>query len=351
MSKAQSRSWFEIRALDKGAAEIVIYDEIGMFGVTAKDFRDALRALGDVKEIALHINSPGGEVADGFSIYNMLRRHPAHIVASIDGLAASMASVVAMAANKINMPDNAMMMIHDPVGLSVGDSKDMRKFATALDSMRDGMARAYVDKAATTLAPTLTLDEVKVMMAEETWLTAEEAVQVGLADSVEAPVRAAAVFDVSKFRNSPAAIGQVQEGDMPKTPEQIAAEAAAKVVADKAAADAALAAAPKVETPEQIVARIRTEEAERTKQVRALCALAGVKQASTDKFITDGKTLAEVTAALETERVAAAKAGPKADEAEVVTSHLAATQAAGSGVIDAQAIWAKWNAPKKRAVA
>ncbi|HBB9192092.1 TPA: Clp protease ClpP, partial [Escherichia coli] len=125
--------WYTIKAADvRGAADIFIYEEIGGFGVTAKQFAEDLKALGDVSHINLRIHSPGGDVFEGIAIYNLLRNHPADITVYIDGVAASMASVVAMAGDRVVMPENAMMMIHKPWGISGGNAGDMRDYADLL---------------------------------------------------------------------------------------------------------------------------------------------------------------------------------------------------------------------------
>ena len=108
-----SRCWYEFRGQAKGA-EIVIYDEIGAFGIPAKAFVDELKALGPVAELTVRINSPGGSVFDGVAIYNALKRHDAAITVWIDGIAASIASMIAMAGDEVVMPENAMLMLHDP---------------------------------------------------------------------------------------------------------------------------------------------------------------------------------------------------------------------------------------------
>jgi ATP-dependent Clp protease protease subunit len=191
------RRWYEFRARVKDAAEIVIYDEIGAFGIPAKAFLDELKALGPVAELTVRINSPGGSVFDGVAIYNALKRHDAAITVWIDGIAASIASVIAMAGDEVVMPENAMLMLHDPSGLVMGTAADMRAMAEALDKMKAGMVAAYRDRSGTDDT------EIEALMAAETWLSAEEAVELGLADRVEAPVRMAAHFDLSHFRNPP----------------------------------------------------------------------------------------------------------------------------------------------------
>jgi ATP-dependent Clp endopeptidase proteolytic subunit ClpP len=210
-----TRRWYDFRAQAKGAAEIVIYDEIGAFGIPAKAFLDELKALGPVAELTVRINSPGGSVFDGVAIYNTLKRHDAAITVQVDGIAASVASMIAMAGDEVVMPENAMLMLHDPSGLVMGTASDMRAMAEALDRMKAGMVAAYRDKSGRNDA------EIEALMQAETWLSADEAVALGLADRVEAPVRMAAHFDLSRFRNPPPQLvammlnASPQEDDMP----------------------------------------------------------------------------------------------------------------------------------------
>ncbi|WP_024190693.1 head maturation protease, ClpP-related [Escherichia coli] len=129
--------WYTIKAADvRGAADISIYEEIGGFGVTAKQFAEDLKALGDVSHINLRIHSPGGDVFEGIAIYNLLRNHPADITVYIDGVAASMASVVAMAGDRVVMPENAMMMIHYPSHYLMGTHEEPYSFINLLLIMK-----------------------------------------------------------------------------------------------------------------------------------------------------------------------------------------------------------------------
>jgi ATP-dependent Clp endopeptidase proteolytic subunit ClpP len=191
-----TRRWYDFRA-QAGGAEIVIYDEIGAFGIPAKAFLDELKALGPVSELMVRINSPGGSVFDGVAIYNALKRHNAAITVWVDGIAASIASMIAMAGDEVVMPENAMLMLHDPSGLVMGTASDMRIMAEALDRMKAGMVAAYRNKSGRDDA------EIEALMQAETWLSAQEAVALGLADRVEESVRMAAHFDLSRFRNAP----------------------------------------------------------------------------------------------------------------------------------------------------
>jgi len=106
------KTWFTARASD-GVAELTIYDEIGSYGVPAKTFIDEMKSLGDISELTLRINSPGGSVFDGIAIYNALKRHPAKVTVTVEGLAASIASVILCAGDEVVMPKNALIMIHD----------------------------------------------------------------------------------------------------------------------------------------------------------------------------------------------------------------------------------------------
>jgi ATP-dependent Clp protease, protease subunit len=202
------KRWYEFRAQMRGA-EIVIYDEIGAFGIPAKAFLDELKALGPVAELTVRINSPGGSVFDGVAIYNALKRHDAAITVWIDGIAASIASTIAMAGDEIVMPENALLMLHDPSALVLGTAADMRAMAEALDRMKAGMVAAYRDKSGRDDA------EIAALMAAETWLSAEEAVDLGFADRVEQPVRMAAHFDLSRFRNTPPQLAAILNSSTP----------------------------------------------------------------------------------------------------------------------------------------
>jgi len=169
--------WYRIANKTDDVAEIYIYDEIGYWGVTAKDFVDELREV-TASRIELHINSPGGDVFDGIAIYNALQQHAAQVRTTVDALAASAASFIAMAGDEIVMTRNATMMIHEPFGLAVGDAADMRDMADRLDKMGDNIAGIYADRAGGSV------EDWRAAMVAETWYDADEAVEAGLADEV-----------------------------------------------------------------------------------------------------------------------------------------------------------------------
>ncbi len=166
---------------------------------SANNFLDELNNLGDVEEIILRINSPGGAVYEGVEIYNRLIAHPAKVTVHIDGLAASIASVIAMAGDEIIMPETSMMMIHDPWTIAMGDSNELRKTAEILDKIKVGVLSAYRNKTG--------LDDLEIseLMTAETWLTAEEAVNKKFADAYEvnAELENSARFVASAFKRIP----------------------------------------------------------------------------------------------------------------------------------------------------
>lgn len=202
--------WYSIKAAGT-SAEISIYDEIGGWGISAKEFADDLKALKGIKDITLRINSPGGSVFDGMAIFNLIKAHDAQITVMVDGLAASMASIIAMAGDLIVMPENSMMMIHNPWTMAWGDAAELRKNAELLDKIKSAMISAYVNKTG------LSEDEIATYMDEETWLTGKEAVELGFADESTEPVEMAAKFDLSKFVNTPQIFKVSATADNPRS--------------------------------------------------------------------------------------------------------------------------------------
>ena len=182
-----AQNWYAFKnAPDKnGEVELSLYDEIGSFGIGAKEFIAELKEHKD-QHIHLRINSPGGEIVEGSAIYNALTRHKGGLTVHIDALAASMASVIAMSGDPVYMSDNALLMIHNPWTLAAGEAKDLRKQADLLDTMKSNLIRAYQKKSG--------MDEKAIakLMDEETWLDAVEAVALGFVDAIEDGIPAAA---------------------------------------------------------------------------------------------------------------------------------------------------------------
>ncbi|EPY0550001.1 ClpP-like prohead protease/major capsid protein fusion protein [Escherichia coli] len=213
----KNKSWFRMQAGGQGEADIYIYDEIGFWGVTAKQFISDLNALGDITHINLHINSPGGEVFEGIAIFNALRNHGAGITVYVDGVAASMASLIAMAGDTVIMPENAFMMIHKPWGISGGDAEKMRTYADRLDKLESVMVPVYAQKTGKTT------DEIAVMLADETWMSGAECLAHGFADQVTPAVRAMACIQskrTEEFKKMPESIRNMITQPSDRTPRE-----------------------------------------------------------------------------------------------------------------------------------
>jgi len=178
---APQRPWYSVRNLADGEAEVFIYDLIGadLFfgGISAAEFVRDLRAI-NARKILLRINSPGGDIAEAKTIRTALIEHPAQIETHVDGLAASSASWVGLAAEKVIMSPHAMMMIHEPWFIVGGDAEHLRKQADILDKDAAEIAKMLQEKGGGEV------DEWRAAMRAETWYSDEEAVDAGLADEV-----------------------------------------------------------------------------------------------------------------------------------------------------------------------
>lgn len=200
------KPWYKIEN-KTDRAEIWIYEEIGEDfwtgdGITAKNFQKELSEI-KASQIDLHINSPGGLVFDGITIYNLLKQHPANVTTYIDGLAASIASVIALAGDKVIMAENALFMIHKASGVVMGNSDDMRDFADKLDKVNGSIATTYISKTKKEEK------EINDLMAAETWMTAEEALEMGFVDELAGETDMAAcakfvpIMNKAGFRHIP----------------------------------------------------------------------------------------------------------------------------------------------------
>lgn len=176
----EGRSWYAItnrKGDSDDTTEIRIYGEVGAFGLTSESFVRALKAI-KTKTIDLRINTPGGEAFDATTIYNALREHPAKIVVHVDGLAASAGSLIAMSGDEVRMANNAYLMIHNASGGIMGEAREMRAYASALEKITDNLARIYAAKSGKPR------QRYREMMDAETWFTADEAKAEGLCDIV-----------------------------------------------------------------------------------------------------------------------------------------------------------------------
>ena len=207
--RIKNRSQFQARnsnayKIENKADEstVYIYDEISWWGIDAQAFAKDFNAI-DSKTIHLRVNSPGGSVFDGTTIFNVIKQHKSKVIAHIDGLAASIASIIVLAADEVQMADNAFFMIHDPWGFVVGTAEDMRKEADLLDKVTGTIAKTYIDKTGKEES------EILELMAAETWFTADEALEAGFIDSIYSPNEETAkkkstLFDLTVFNNVPA---------------------------------------------------------------------------------------------------------------------------------------------------
>lgn len=198
----------ENKAGTDGPAEIYLYDEISFWGISAQAFAADLGQV-SAKDVTVRVNSPGGDVFDGIAIGNLLASHPATVTVQVDALAASIASVIAvMGADKLVMGPHSQMMIHDASGFAIGNAGDMREAADMLDMVSDNIAEVYAAKAGGAPAAW------RKTMKAETWYSAQEAVDAGLADEVKAlPERdtaaaekVAARFDLTAYTHRPASL-------------------------------------------------------------------------------------------------------------------------------------------------
>tara|TARA_B110001469_G_scaffold46647_1_gene45606 strand:+ start:7672 stop:8715 length:1044 start_codon:yes stop_codon:yes gene_type:complete len=192
----ENNSWYSIPTIEaKGkSTDIHIYDEIGVHGITAKSFLEDLRGLKG-KDITVHINSTGGDVFQGQAIYTALKNYSGKVTVKIEGLAASMATIIALAADKVEMTSNSLFMIHSPMSNVFGNKAQMRKQINALEKVETTMLSVY--KAKTNISE----EEIEQMMAHETWLSAHEALELGFIDEVLGAVKVVAKYSLSGYQN------------------------------------------------------------------------------------------------------------------------------------------------------
>jgi ATP-dependent Clp endopeptidase proteolytic subunit ClpP len=302
---------FKASADESAPAEILIYDQIGRDfwsgeGVVAKEFAQELAKIPAARKITVGINSPGGSVHEGLAIYNLLSARRNQVTCRVDGLAASIASIIALAGNKLVMPASALLMIHDPSGMCMGTADEMREMATALEKHKEALVNVYETKTKKPRA------EIEQAMKDETWFTAADAKAFGLVDEVTAEVAATNSFNLSQFRRVPASLKNQTKPPAPNKSgatnsimnrtEMIALATALGIKFDNAATDEQLKAAliaykpaapaaPENLTAEDvkaIKAQLETERRARvTSQVQA-CADAGrIPGASVKDWVID----------------------------------------------------------------
>lgn len=283
-------------------SEIVLYGTVGAMdffedGFTAREVVSALAQLKG-KDISVRINSGGGIADEGVAIYNSLVNHRGDVTVYVDGMAASAASIIAMAGSKVVMRTGSVMMIHDPLMLAMGNADDMTKAKQALDAIADSMADIYAAK--TGKKP----EEMRADMRDELWLTPEEAKAKGFADEeqaadaveasafdyrayMKAPERILALSDAKAWSNRLKARPEAKTQEKPKMADTMTKEAAA-ALADEASKKAA----------EEATKAATAAEATRASEIVAAC---GDMHALAAKMIKDGKTVDEAKAAAKAE--------------------------------------------------
>jgi len=189
-----TEKWYNIQNKAGKPADVYIFDEIGTYGITAQEFITDIKDLKDTP-INLRINSLGGDVFDGMAMYNVIKRREAKTTVYIEGIAASIATIISLGADEVVMAENSLFMIHNAWGGTMGEAKDMRKTADTLEKITGELTDIYRKKTG------LSYDALAEMMDEETWLNANEAFEMGFIDTISDSIKVAAKYDVSKFKN------------------------------------------------------------------------------------------------------------------------------------------------------
>lgn len=321
-----------LNAADNSSAVLSIYDEIGFWGVQAKDF---VAELGKVKSksITVEINSPGGDVFAALAMYNALRASGKEVVAKVMGVAASAASLIFMAGDKRVMPKNTHLMIHNPWSFAMGNADELRETAETLDKIGASLTATYAARSG------VPEDKLKEMLAKDTWISADEALADGFATEVIEEVKANAKFDLDR-------------ADLPEAVRAVFAKAAVELPApassgaEPAFADQVVALAKangfEVYASDWALKFSKIEDVQSSiavgREIKALCG--AVKMAErADAFIKAGNTIADVRAAL-------VEARAKADEeAHVDTAPKNSNQptkhGASQSAVKTADVWAK----------
>lgn len=329
MPSTMARSWYTIKAAQGDTpAEISIFDEIGYWGVNAKDFNRDFKALqGDT--VSLLINSPGGSVVDALAICNTLQHSGKTVNGKVMGIAASAASIVAMACTTVEMPENTFMFLHDPLDFGYGDAEDHRAIADTLDKVAGPLISMYAKKSGQTE------DKVKELLAADSLLTAEECKALGLCDTVTSAVTATAKFEVDLMPDRVQALfkGNASLADA-STPfaVRVQALAAKHGLSEYAPVWAAAADLTTIEAAAAAIAEAH--------EVKAVCDVVG-KSDLAPGFI-------RARASLTTARAQVTEVLAEDDAARAVDTARSSKSVQGTGnvstVLDSDDVWAKYRA-------
>lgn len=325
---------FKAAATADAPETLSIYDEVGMWGTQAKDFLVALAAVKS-KVLNVEINSPGGDVFAALAMYNGLKASGKTVNVVVMGVAASAASLIAMAGDTITMPKNTFMMIHNPWSFAQGNAEELRDTADTLDKIGGSLKAVYAARTGMDEA------ELDALLATDTWLTADEALAKGFATAVVDEVKANAKFDMARAE-LPEAVAALFKAEAPQPePEADNSEVAEIEAAAAAAGMSAYASVFALNCTTLVEAQARIKTA---REVNALCVVAK-KPTAADGFIRANKTVADVRAALIAEMATE-------DEANHTDSSVKNTLATGDSAkpkVSPASLWASHNghAPKK----
>lgn len=208
----KTKFWNITKNEEENSAEIILYGSIGTDDywddITDKQFKKDIENLGDVGSITLNINSPGGDVFSALAIGNTLKNHKANVIANIDGLAASAATIITCCCDVVRMPKNALFMIHNPATIVFGEQKDLEKSAELLNKVKNSIIETYLFKS------NIDKEKLSELMDNETWLSAGEAKEYGFIDEIldeeenisninNMLIVNNMAFDISQFKNCP----------------------------------------------------------------------------------------------------------------------------------------------------
>lgn len=201
MPKNGARANISVRAMDgEGEVEVLVYDQIGFWGITAEEFVREIKAT-EATVIHLRIDSPGGDVFMARAMKTALEQHSAKVIAHVDGLAASAASYLMLGADEVQIAQGAFVMIHNAWSITLGDHRDHSASANMLDKIDGSIRTDYAAKSGKSV------EDFRELMNAETWLDADEALELGLVDRVyEKDGGAENRYDLSIFENAPAAL-------------------------------------------------------------------------------------------------------------------------------------------------
>ena len=324
---------------------LAIDDEVGFFGTQAKDFRASLNAI-QAKELEVEINSPGGDVFAGTAIYNMIRawaKDGKTVTTRVMGVAASIASVIFLAGDKRVAPRNSWLMTHNPWTVAMGNADELREQADTLDKIGGGMVKTYMDRTG------LSEDEVNALLAQDTWLSADEALEKGFATEISDEIKATAKFDMARAQ-LPENVQAVFKAEDPVEPEPGSDDEDASIGQDPLAEQIeALAVKAQLAdyAPLWAVACTSIADAQakiaNAREIRALCAVVKKPDLAAELIKAD-KPVAEARAQI-TDVLAKADAETHTDNSRKTNEQQVTQQSAKSKVSPAS-LWASHQGQK-----